>query len=180
MTGGVGFASLLPGPMKLSDRVKNGEELLQDFELAAEERFLDAQELLARGHGTGAAYLAGYVAEMLLKNAIFRFDGARPFDRIYPRLHPAKKWAQKSLPGIKFTNFHDIWFWAHVLRKKRLERGRPLPEAFGQNLMRVAYRINRAWAVDLRYFGFEVSVSFAKRSFEDVAWIKKNHAILWR
>lgn len=45
--------------MKLSDRVRNGEELLQDFELAAEERFLDAQELLARGHGTGATYLVG-------------------------------------------------------------------------------------------------------------------------
>jgi len=166
--------------MKLSDRVRNGEELLQDFELAAEERFLDAQELLARGHGTGAAYLVGYVAEMLLKHAVFRFDGARPGDRVHPRLYPTKKWAQKALPGLAFTNFHDIWFWAHVLRKKRADRGRALSLPVAQNLMRIAYRLSRAWAVDLRYFGFEVTVDFANRSFEDVAWLKKNQAELWR
>jgi hypothetical protein len=166
--------------MKLSDRVKNHGELLQDFELAAEERFLEAQELLGRGHATGAAYLTGYVAEMLLKRAVFRFDGARPSDRVYPRLAPAKKWAQRSLPGITFSNWHDVWFWAHVLRKKRLDRGRPLPEAVAQNLMRLTYRIDRSWAVDLRYFGSEVTIEFAKQLFNDVAWIKKNDAVLWR
>lgn len=163
--------------MKLSDRVRNGEELLQDFELAAEERFLDAQELLARGHGTGATYLVGYVAEMLLKNAVFRFDGARPFDKIYPRLSPAKKWAQRSLPGIPFTSYHDIWFWAHVLRKKRSEKGRPLPPVVSQNLMRIAFRLSRAWSVELRYFGFEVTVDFARRSFEDVTWIDRKSVV---
>lgn len=166
--------------MKLSDRVRNKGELLQDFELAAEERFLDAQELLARGHGTGAAYLIGYVAEMLLKNAVFRFDGAQPSDLVYPRLSPAKKWAQKSLPGLQYNHGHGILFWALVLRKKRSDKGNPLPLVVSQNLIRIAYRLSRRWAVELRYFGFEVTVEFAKRSFEDVAWIKKNHAALWR
>jgi hypothetical protein len=117
---------------------------------------------------------------MLLKNAVFRFDGALPADRVHPRLAPAKKWAQKALPGLVFTNYHDIWFWAHVLRKKRWDRGPPLPSALSQNLMRVAYRLSRAWAVDLRYFGFEVTVDLAKRSLEDVAWLKKNRVDLWR
>lgn len=166
--------------MKLSDRVRNGEELLQDFELAAEERFIDAQELLVRGNGTGAAYLLGYVAEMILKHAVFRFDGARPSDQVHPRLHPTKKWAKNALPALAFTSFHDIWFWAHVLRKKRADRGMPLPAHISQNLMRVAYRLSRAWAVDLRYFGFEVTVEFAKRLLEDVAWIKTNKTAFWR
>ncbi|MBK8257851.1 MAG: hypothetical protein IPK82_34935 [Polyangiaceae bacterium] len=166
--------------MKLEDRVRDGEGLLQDFELAAEERFLDAQALLARGHGTGAAYVVGYVAEMLLKSAVFLFDGARPSDLVYPRLSPAKKWAQKAMPGVPFTNFHDILFWAWVLRKKRAERGRALPEPEAQNLMRIAHRLNRGWSVELRYFGFEVTIEHARRCFEDVAWIKKHHPLLWR
>lgn len=166
--------------MKLDDRVTTGNGLLRDFELAAEERFLDAQELLARGHGTGATYLAGYVAEMLLKSAVFLFDGARPSDLVYPRLGPAKKWAQRSLPGLPFTSYHDVWFWAHVLRKKRSDKGRALPDGVAQNLMRLAYRLSRSWTIELRYFGFEVTVESAKRSFEDVSWIKKNHAVLWR
>ena len=166
--------------MRLSDRIRQGDELLQDFELAAEERLLDAQELLARGHGTGAAYLLGYVAEMLLKTAVFLFDGARPGDKVGPRLSPAKKWAQKFLPGRPFTNYHDVLFWAHVLRKKRSDKGRPLASTVSQNLIRIAGRINRMWVVDLRYFGFEVTVDFAKALFEDVMWIKKNHSSLWR
>ena len=166
--------------MKLADRVRDGEGLLQDFALAAEERFLDAQMLLARGHGTGATYVAGYVAEMLLKSAVFLFDGARPSDMIYPRLSPVKKWAQKSLPAIPFTNYHDVLFWAWVLRKRRAEKGRALPDLVAQNLMRIAYRLSRGWSVELRYFGFEVTVEDARQCFQDVAWIKKNHAELWR
>lgn len=166
--------------MKLDDRIRNGNGLLQDFELAAEERYLDAQELLARGHGTGATYLTGYVAEMLLKNAVFLFDGAGPKALIRPRLAPVKKWAEKMLPTPPFTNYHDVWFWAHVLRKKRLDKGRPLPDTLAQNLMRVAYRLSRAWTIELRYFGFEVTTEAAKQSLEDVSWIKKSYTQLWR
>ena len=166
--------------MSLSPRVLNGEELLQDFELAAKERFYEAQELLASGYSTGAAYLLGYVGEMVLKHAVFRFDGARPYDRVRPRLHPTKKWAKVALPSIRFTDFHDLWFWAHVLRQKRIDRGCALPDALSQNLMRVVYHLKRAWRVDLRYFGAEVSAELAKRSLEDVAWLLKNQAALWR
>ena len=154
--------------------------MLQDFELAREERFLDAQALLARGHGTGATYVVGYVAEMLLKSAVLLFDGARPSDLVYPRLSPVKKWAQRLLPGVPFANYHDVLFWTWVLRKKREDKGRSLPTAISQNLMRTGYRISRGWSVELRYFGFEVTVEDARRCFEDVAWIKKNHASLWR
>lgn len=166
--------------MRLSQRIKNGEELVQDFELAAEERFVDAQELLARGQSTGAAYLVGYVAEMLLKNAVFRFDGARPSDRVSQRLWPAKKWAQKALPALPFTNFHSVWFWAHVLREKRRRRGLPLPEAVAQNLIRLAFRLERTWAVELRYFGLEVDADHATRVMADVAWIRRNKEQLWK
>jgi hypothetical protein len=166
--------------MKLPDRIKHGHELLQDFELASAERYQDARELLVKGNATGATYLSGYVAEMLLKNAVFRFDGARPADRVFPRLAPAKKWAQKELPSLKFTTYHNVLFWAHVLRKKRMIKGRPLAEPIAQNLLRIAWRVERAWDVQLRYFGREVSMQAALRVFDDVTWIKKNHSHLWR
>lgn len=166
--------------MRLHDRIKNGHELLQDFELAAIERYQDAQKLLVAGNATGAAYLAGYVAEMLLKNAVFAFDGARPGDRVFPRLAPAKKWAQRELPRVKFTTYHNVLFWAHVLRQKRMVKGRPLAEPIAQNLLRIAWRIEHAWDVQLRYFGGEVTVQHAARLVDDVKWIKKNHFHLSR
>jgi hypothetical protein len=169
-----------PSSMKLSARVGNGEALVQDFELAAEERFLDAEELLVRGNATGATYLAGYVAEIVLKYAVFRFDGAALHDVTTARLAPVKRWAQHSLPGIPFTSYHNVLFWAHVLRKKRVDRGRPLPELVSQNLMRVAFRVHGAWSVHLRYFGLELAIDSAKSMFMDVAWLKKNHGSLWR
>ena len=166
--------------MTLPQHVRDGRSTVQDFDLAAEERWLDVQELLARGHGTGAVYLAGYVAEFLLKSAVLRFDGAPPYAEVYPRLGPLKKWAAKTLPGLPFTNYHDVWFWAHVLRKKRADQGRPLDAPVAQNLMRTAYRVSRRWSVELRYFGFEVATASARSVFEDVAWIKKSHPTLWR
>lgn len=166
--------------MRLSNRVRGGGELLQDFEIAAEERFLEAQDLLARGHSTGATYLVGYVAEITLKSAVFRFDGARPADPVRPYLGPAKKWAQKAIPGLVFTNYHSVWFWARVLREKRKRRGLPLAEPITQNLMRIARRLEAAWAVELRYFGLEVDVDHARRTLEDVGWIKSHRTHLWK
>lgn len=166
--------------MRLSERIRTKGELIQDFELASEERFLDAQELLARGQGTGAAYLLGYVAEMVLKTAIGRFDGARPSDRVYPLLAPAKKLAEAALPSRKFKGYHDVLSWAFALREKRKRKGRPLREDLAQNLINRASRIDRAWAVELRYFGLEVEVRDAERLLGDVAWIKNNRILLWK
>jgi hypothetical protein len=165
--------------MALRPEVPAGEDLVQDFEIAATERLREARSLLARGEGTGAAYSAGYAAEMHLKQAVFRVDGARPHDRVRTRLNPAKRWAQSAIPSYRFRDYHDILFWALVLRKKRIDRGRPLSEALSQNLVRLATRLSRAWSVHLRYHGREVTTIDAKTVLEDVAWFEKNRFRLW-
>jgi hypothetical protein len=159
--------------------VQEGEELLQDVELAAAERLGDARRLLLHGNSTGAAYLAGYVAEMHLKQAVFRFDGARPNDRVVARLNPARRWAQRAIPAYRFSSFHDVLFWALVLRQKRRDRGRPLPEPLEQNLIRLATRLSRTWSVNLRYREREVTPEAARIVCEDVAWFARNRFHLW-
>lgn len=155
-------------------------ETLQGFELAAEERYMDALELVSRGNATGGVYVAGYVAEMLLKNAVFRFDGARPSDEIAPRLGPVRKWAKMFLPLIDHDSYHSIWFWALVLRKKRRNAGKLLPEDMDGELVRRARRIHQGWSVALRYHGFVVGMDDARRIIADVSWLRSRSSILWR
>ncbi len=70
-------------------------ETLQSFVLAAEERYVDAQQLLVRGRTTATVYLAGYVAEMLLKAAALRLRGASPETSVPAMLGPAQTWARE-------------------------------------------------------------------------------------
>jgi len=165
--------------MGLNPRVHDGLELLQDFELAGGERLRDAANLLRCGNSTGAAYLAGYAAEMAIKQAVFRFDGADANAGVKPRLNPIKKWAKMALPSYSFVDFHDVLFWAYVLRKKRIDRGRTLSEPTAQNLVRLARRLKSSWSVQLRYYHKEVSATEAKAVIEDATWIHKNRAALW-
>lgn len=165
--------------MALRREVREGDELLQDVELAATERLRDARGLLLAGSSTGAAYLAGYVAEMRLKQAVFRFDGARPNDRVVARLNPVRRWAERAMPAYRFRSYHDVLFWALVLRQKRRDRGRPLSEPLEQNLIRLASRLSRTWSVNLRYREREVTIEEARTVCEDVAWFDKNRFHLW-
>lgn len=166
--------------MALRRAVLNGSELLHDFEVAALERLRNARTLLAAGQGTGATYLAGYAAEMHLKQALFRFDGARAFDLVKPRLAPARRWAKAALPGYEFRNSHDILGWALALRRKRVDRGRPLPQPVAQNMVRLATRLDGRWSENLRYHSNEVGIVDARSVVEDVAWFEKHRAELWR
>ena len=165
--------------MKLDARIQNGQSSVQDFQEAAEERFIDAQDLLARGNGTGALYLCGYVAEMLLKSSVFLTDGAKPAEQVYPRLAPVKNWARRFLPHVPFTSYHSLLFWSEVLLRKRLDVGNELSPALSGSLRSVARRMHDAWTIELRYFGFQVDVADAKSFLEDVAWIRKNYAQSW-
>src|SRR5438477_187038 len=64
--------------MALRFRLVASPESIQDFELSARQKYWAGIELALTGHEASAVYLLGYVAEMLLKNACFRVDGARP------------------------------------------------------------------------------------------------------
>ena len=76
--------------MPLRSLLEPTPETVNDLVLAAEERYWDAYELAVQGRAFAAIYVAGFTAEMLLKVAGFRFDGAAPGDAIQPRLGPAR------------------------------------------------------------------------------------------
>lgn len=156
-------------------------ETLQTLVLAAEERYFDAAELLARGRTTGAVYLAGFVAEMLLKHAAFRLQGAGPSARVGALFGPTmKKWAKRLLPTIDPEQKHSLWFWALLVRRIRRDLGRPFVSDFDSAFVRRARRLHGNWSVDLRYSEMSAGVLDAKEAFEDMAWIKTHNSRLWR
>ena len=57
--------------MALRPRLQPTLETIQEFELAAEERYWAGLELMTRGDALTDIYILGYVAEMLLKNSYF-------------------------------------------------------------------------------------------------------------
>lgn len=64
------------------------------MEAAAEQRYWEGVELLVQGR-SGGVYILGYAAEMWLKLAFFRRQGALPSDVAKPWLGPAKAHAAK-------------------------------------------------------------------------------------
>jgi hypothetical protein len=101
-------------------------ETINELVLAAEERYWDAYELAVQGRAFAAIYFAGFAAEMLLKVAGFRFDGALPGDPIQPRLGPAKTYGSIQFPTIPHESYHSLRFWRAFLEHKRIDAGRPL------------------------------------------------------
>jgi hypothetical protein len=155
-------------------------ETLQSFMLAADERYFDATELLVLGRTTGAVYLVGYVAEMLLKHAALRLGNVRPGDEVGALMGPAMKWARRLLPTIDPEGKHSLWFWAHFVRRKRREQGRALDHRIDAELVRRMRRLHGNWMFNLRYCDVAASAVEAKTAFEDVSWLRKHNASLWR
>ena len=58
------------------------DDHIREFRSAAKRRYEDGLILAASGHGTGAIYLWGYSAEMILKAAYFSVIGLSETDKI--------------------------------------------------------------------------------------------------
>ena len=154
--------------------------------MAAEERYWEAFELIVQGHPFAGIYLAGYTAEMLLKTAAFRFDGARPADFVAPRLVPAKNYGASFFPSIPYESAHSLRFWVAFLEQKRAAAGQPIPNPLKVELTRRVDRVHDTWWVSMRYRSAVVTsiVSSAAQVetidvLEDVDWLRKHHTDLW-
>ena len=102
--------------MTLRLRLQPLLETIQEFDLAAEERYWTGLELMTRGEGAAGIYFMGYTAEMLLKNSYFLLDRLTP--PTFPvgtQLGQAKLASSIFLPHYKFRNYHDLIFWADLL-----------------------------------------------------------------
>ncbi len=168
--------------MPLRQRIAGQPETIQELELAAQERYLEALELLASGYPDGAVNLLGYVAEMLLKEVYSLSTGARPGDLVGPRLGPART-AGQNLPrlrGVKHEHYHSLRFWALLIVETRRTCSRRLPADTEARLHQRTRRLYQNWSIEMRYRRGLVTHREAQSVLEDVTWLLDNHVALWR
>ena len=169
--------------MPLRSLLEPVPETVNDLVLAAEERYWDAYELAVQGRHFAAIYVAGFTAEMLLKVAGFRFDGAFPGDAIQPRLGPAKTYGAAKFPAVGPESYHSLRFWTAFLEHKRVEAGHPLDPALLLELRTRTDRAHETWWISMRYRPSGPVSATARAEMlallEDVDWILKNHPRLW-
>lgn len=163
-----------------------GGETVQDLVLAADDRFWDAYELATQGRAFAAIYLAGFVGEMLLKTAGFRFDGAAPGDPVQPRLGPARAFGTARFPTVGHESYHSLRFWAAFLEHKRADAARPLAAPLLADLHRRVDRAHEIWWVSMRYRAAGVPAAVASAAeadlhplLEEIDWLRKMHVLLW-
>ena len=113
---------------------------------AAQQRYDDAQLLLAGERRTGAVYLAGYTVECFMKALLLAGVGVTQ---------------RKKLQGeFRGNRAHDIE-WLTWLYRRHV--GISIPRTIGQHLARVA-----TWSTDLRYATGTMNPRDADEFFESV------------
>jgi hypothetical protein len=160
--------------MQLRQRLESRPESLRDFAVAAEYRFLEGLELATRNHHFAGIYLLGYAAEMYLKIAAFRFDGASPSTLVYPQLQPVRRWMLLRHPKVEHEGFHSLRFWLQYLRSRRQVRGQALDRNFDGALVHHVNRIYSIWWVEMRYRPDRADIMTVNRMFNDVSWLRRN------
>ena len=160
-------------------------ETVQGIVLAADQRYWEGYELLLAGRSFASIYLWGYVAEMLLKSAALRFDGAQPSELVGPRLGPAKTFGKQHFPLVPCESYHSLLFWANHLTANRSRASCTFTATFLTEFNRKVQRMYDTWLVSMRYHpasssGYSSSIQPAALDLlEDVVWLRKNHSFLW-
>jgi hypothetical protein len=161
--------------MPLRQLVTSSPENLSDMLLAAEDRYKDAEELLAQDRLDGCVYLLGFAAEMWLKAACMRLRGLGPADPVFAALTALKGFMKQVAPTIPFDGYHDLSFYVGCIRTLRSRQNRPLPGQFELELnTRMVRSLHQEWIVDMRYRRVNVTAPQAWEALEDTWWIKSN------
>lgn len=171
--------------MSLRSQLAGKVETLQEFSLAAAEKYDEGQRLIAENDFGAGIYLLGYAAEMILKNAYFRFTGAAVSDEIGPRLFPAKAAGDDRhggglIPGISPESFHSLRFWAMLLQSSRANQKRLWTDVeFVLEFERCTERLYNNWWVEMRYRTDLANHQQALQVLSDVGWLRNHQTTLW-
>jgi hypothetical protein len=136
-------------PRRLPDRFQ--PDSILKFRAAAQQRSLDAIALEAAGRRTGAIYLWGYVAEMILKAAFFDLSG---FSGTQVITRSDLQAGLGTLPGIgRNPPLHHLGLWAQALVSLRASTpGLAYPDpAFGSQVTAKAQSLYGLWRETIRY-----------------------------
>jgi hypothetical protein len=162
------------------------DETVGSLEDASEARYWEAMELFLRSQYFGAIYLLGYVAEIRLKTAVFRWDSAGASSLAGPRMRPIRVFARAAGISTSPDGLHSLPWWAEILIRKRGNTSRPLDPKISGELMARASRLYSSWGVAMRYHagGKETlaGIEAEKESssvLADVDWIICNYTRLW-
>jgi hypothetical protein len=166
--------------MQLRRRLQSKPETISDFYLAADQKYWEGMELGTAGRFAAGIYLLGYAAEMHLKVAAFRFDGANTGDLVSVRLGPARSWMLRQSASVNHEGYHSLMFWMEYVRRRRAASGQSLSKTMDGLLAHHVARIYSLWWVEMRYRPDEASAGELERLLKDVSWVRENQNSLWR
>lgn len=150
-------------------------ETLSDMLLAADDRYQDAEELLAQQRYDGCVYLLGFSAEMRLKYVCMRLRGLTLTDPVMPALSALRSWMKHNSPTILWTDYHDLSFFVRSIEALRSNMGRPLAPDLQRELnARMITGLHDEWIVDMRYRRSGITDPQAWQLLENAWWIKSN------
>ena len=144
---------------------------------AAEQRYWDGLALALAGAGseTGALYLLGYVAEMLLKTAYFRVVGIPASDDIASHLRAAHRDAR-----WRGGNLHSLPSWFYLLNDVRFFQGNPWNPVLASSIERHVLTVDAHWRETLRYTPFAATDAELEEALASVDWLLAGYDLLWR
>jgi hypothetical protein len=146
------------------------------MERAGDERFWDGLVLAAGSEPrtTGAVYLFGYAAEMILKVAYFRFTGLAAAQDIAPALRAARTTAH-----FHRQNLHYLMGWANLLIATRVAAGRPLHPVVAGLLQLHILQLQSHWSEVLRYRAVTAVPAELEEVYNSLDWLRANFRTLW-
>jgi hypothetical protein len=157
-------------------------DCIREFRLSAKQRYNDGLALAAAGRRTGAIYVWGYVAEMILKAAYFSLTGlpdSSPITWTF-NLKPAIMRGQVVF-GIAWPNQgagHNVRAWAELLVAEHALSAVPYALAFGLEVQRRGQRIGQLWRETLRYHKNFAYFHEVRQVREAVEWLLVNSDVL--
>jgi hypothetical protein len=157
-----------------------GPDSVHDFERAADQRYAEATFLAANGlHVGGAVYLFGYVAEMVLKSATFRFlKGGKATDPISEGERKAvEKMIKTDLkPHPNYNQLiqgpHNFLSWANWLV---LVSGTRYSPQLGSDIISNAENVFNHWDPNMRYHELSVTPAGLAVVQTSTDWLRANY-----
>lgn len=168
--------------MSLLGRVSRIDSI-GELEHAARLRYYDGLSLaLSESHNsTGAVYLLGYVAEMLLKTAYYRVRGMGPTDDTWPLLRGMND--QAALVRFDWQSGrtrHNLEDLAGLLVEVRRNCGPEIDPYFASTLQGHAKVVALHWNERLRYKSVLALEDEVVDVIESIDWLVANYEALWR
>jgi hypothetical protein len=167
-------------PRRLLDRCQL--DSIREFREAARQRFDDGLVLAAGGQRTGAIYVWGYTAEMMLKAAYFALIGVPETTAITWNGHLRPAISRGVAMRIAWPNQgagHNVRAWAELLIATRaLSPATAYPVGFGLRVQGSSQRIGQLWSEILRYRKNHAYLYEVRHVREAAEWLLVNGQLL--